>query len=115
MASSSVPTWLVQPRRRRSPSSPVSPSPGERFGVDVSCRYNRIMPKTDLIDSDGINAQRSFFGALVRFSSPRSRQREPGTSTLQRARLRRALFVARFHVPAHPITHPATGTLSDGR
>ncbi|MFN7982553.1 MAG: outer membrane beta-barrel protein [Vicinamibacterales bacterium] len=46
----------------------VTKSFGERFGVDVSYRYNRIMPKTDLIDSDeGINAQRLFFGALVRF------------------------------------------------
>ncbi len=41
---------------------------GERFGVDVSYRYNRLMPKTDVIDSDeGINAQRLFLGVLVRF------------------------------------------------
>lgn len=41
---------------------------GERLGVDISYRYNRILPKTDLIDSDkGINAQRLVFGAFVRF------------------------------------------------
>lgn len=46
----------------------VTKAIGERFGVDISYRYNRLLPKTDLIDSDeAINAQRLVFGAFVRF------------------------------------------------
>lgn len=41
---------------------------GERLGVDVSYRYNRIFAKTDVIDADkGINASRIQVGFFVRF------------------------------------------------
>ena len=41
---------------------------GERYGADVSYRYNRIFPKTDFIEGDkGINANRLQFGFFVRF------------------------------------------------
>ena len=41
---------------------------GERLGVDLSYRYNRIFPKTDVIDQDqGINASRVQVGVFVRF------------------------------------------------
>ena len=46
----------------------VTRSFGERIGVDVSYRYNRIFPKTDVITGDqGINAQRLQVGVFVRF------------------------------------------------
>lgn len=46
----------------------VTKAIGERYGIDISYRYNRVLPKTDLIDSDeGINAQRLVFGAFIRF------------------------------------------------
>lgn len=41
---------------------------GERLGVDVSYRYSRLFPKTDLIEGDmGINVQRIQVGFLIRF------------------------------------------------
>jgi opacity protein-like surface antigen len=41
---------------------------GERMGVDLSYRYNRLLPKTDVIaDDKGINAQRIQVGVFVRF------------------------------------------------
>ena len=41
---------------------------GERYGADVSYRYNRIFPKSDLIEDDkGINASRLQFGFFIRF------------------------------------------------
>lgn len=41
---------------------------GERIGVDLSYRYNRVLPKTDAIaDDQGINAQRIQVGVFVRF------------------------------------------------
>ena len=46
----------------------VTRSIGERIGVDVSYRYNRIFPKTDVITGDqGINAQRLQVGVFIRF------------------------------------------------
>ena len=46
----------------------VTRSIGERLGVDLSYRYNRVFPKTDVIDSDqGINASRVQVGVFVRF------------------------------------------------
>ena len=46
----------------------VTRSIGERLGVDLSYRYNRIFPKTDVIDQDqGINASRVQVGVFVRF------------------------------------------------
>ncbi len=46
----------------------VSRSIGERLGVDLSYRYNRVFPKTDVIDQDqGINASRVQVGVFVRF------------------------------------------------
>ena len=41
---------------------------GERIGVDLSYRYNRLLPKTDVIaDDQGINTQRIQIGVFVRF------------------------------------------------
>jgi opacity protein-like surface antigen len=41
---------------------------GERLGADVSYRFNRISPKTDVIDGDeAINAQRFQIGVFIRF------------------------------------------------
>jgi hypothetical protein len=41
---------------------------GERYGVDVSYRYNRIFAKTDVIEGDkGVNANRLQAGFFVRF------------------------------------------------
>ena len=46
----------------------VTRSIGERIGVDLSYRYSRIFPKTDIIDGDaGINASRIQVGFFVRF------------------------------------------------
>ena len=46
----------------------VTRSIGERLGVDLSYRYNRLLPKTDVIaDDQGINTQRIQIGVFVRF------------------------------------------------
>ncbi len=46
----------------------VTRSIGERYGVDLSYRYNRIYPKSDVIEEDeGINANRLQVGFFVRF------------------------------------------------
>lgn len=46
----------------------VTRAVGERLGIDLSYRYNRILPKTDVIaDDQGINAQRIQVGVFVRF------------------------------------------------
>ena len=46
----------------------VTRSIGERLGVDLSYGYNRVFPKTDVIDQDkGINASRIQVGVFVRF------------------------------------------------